>query len=205
MSGDKKQDGETAAPDAEASQGARRDESWTDDSGRAPSDAMEGADDSTRNETPPARSEDEAVEPDFARVGDDWSRERDAAETAPPENVPPENAPPENVPPETAQPETAQPETDQQAPVAEEPAKPHAQPAVERADPAPQPEQRSGGFASKALAALVLLIAGAALAVWGGPKVAPMLPAPLAGYLTPAGAGIDRASIASLEAEIAGL
>lgn len=51
-------------------------------------------------------------------------------------------------------------------------------------------EERRGSWASRALFWLLLLIAGAAGALWGGPKLAPMLPgwaAPVAKILTPGG------------------
>ena len=51
-------------------------------------------------------------------------------------------------------------------------------------------EERSSSLAGRLLTYLVVLIAGAALALWGGPKLAPQLPqwaAPAAKYLTPGG------------------
>ena len=53
-----------------------------------------------------------------------------------------------------------------------------------------EPEDRSPSLAGRLLTYLVLLIAGAALALWGGPKLAPQLPAwaaPAAKFLTPGG------------------
>lgn len=77
------------------------------------------------------------------------------------------------------------------------------------AQPQPQSDQgrtakTSGGFSSKALTLVVAAIAGAGLVLWGGPKVAPMLPAPIAGWLTPAGAGVDMAQVeAAIAARLA--
>lgn len=68
--------------------------------------------------------------------------------------------------------------------------------------PAPPP-RRSGGVAAKALTALVLLIAGAALALWGAPKVAPYLPAPVAAWLAP-GTPDALAAVAALRADVEG-
>jgi hypothetical protein len=74
------------------------------------------------------------------------------------------------------------------------------------AAPPPPPAKQRGGFAGTALTALVFLIGGGALAVWGGPKVAPMLPAPVAQWLQPAGAGLDMTAVeAAIEARLAAL
>ena len=54
------------------------------------------------------------------------------------------------------------------------------------------------------MTALVLLLAGAGLGIWGAPKLAPMLPSgmkPVADWLTP-GAGTAEAEIAALRAEL---
>ncbi len=62
-------------------------------------------------------------------------------------------------------------------------------------------EERGSSFASKLLVALVLLIAGAALGIWGAPKLAPMLPsgmAPVAEWLTP-GQAESEARLAELQ------
>ncbi|MFO1208170.1 MAG: hypothetical protein U1E40_03000 [Amaricoccus sp.] len=59
-------------------------------------------------------------------------------------------------------------------------------------------------FAARALAALLLLIAGAALGIWGAPKLAPMLPsglAPAAEWLTP-GRSEAEAQVAALQARV---
>jgi hypothetical protein len=73
------------------------------------------------------------------------------------------------------------------------------------ASPAPAaPARRS--WAGRLLMALVLLIAGAAAALIGGPRLAPLLPAPVAAWLAPAQAGLDTAALeqvrAALTAEI---
>lgn len=67
-------------------------------------------------------------------------------------------------------------------------------------------EERGWSLAAKALAALILIIAGAGLALIGGPKLAPMMPAGVAAILAP-GAGADaeeiEAKIAALENDVA--
>ncbi len=68
--------------------------------------------------------------------------------------------------------------------------------------PAP-PAPRSGGVAAKALTALLLLIAGAALALWGAPKAAPYLPAPVAAWLAPETPDA-LAAVAALRADVEG-
>ncbi len=70
-----------------------------------------------------------------------------------------------------------------------------------RPEPAPAPKQGSS-FAAKALTALILLIAGAAAALWAGPKLAPMLPAPIADFMAPAGAGVSPEALAAVEGGI---
>lgn len=65
-------------------------------------------------------------------------------------------------------------------------------------------EERSSSFAGRMLTYLLLLIAGGALALWGGPKVAPQLPpwaAPAAKYLTPGGDAALR-DVAALRGEV---
>ncbi len=65
-------------------------------------------------------------------------------------------------------------------------------------------EEAGWSFAARALAVLVLLLAGAGLGIWAAPKVAPTLPsgmAPVAAWLAPGGAGAR----AEIEAEIAAL
>lgn len=70
----------------------------------------------------------------------------------------------------------------------------------------PQPEDEGGGTSPAVwlLGALVFLIAGGALALWGGPKVAPHLPAGMSGvasWLSPGGDAAE-AKIAALEAKL---
>jgi len=207
MSGEKKPDDDTAAPPASAPEDARTDPDWAQNLSEKYDDAQESApdvtpearaeiaarDDSDAGSDAPPPRDDEPLEPDFARDGDDWSRAPEASETDP----------------ETARDDAL---SASQEPVAEsfgaesqpqpQPQPVETQPAQAQPAQAQPVEQKSGGFASKALAALVLLIAGAALAVWGGPKLAPMLPAGVAAYLAPAGAGGD---LAALEAQVAAL
>ncbi len=57
----------------------------------------------------------------------------------------------------------------------------------------PAATARRGGGVSSVVWALALLIGGGALAVWGLPKIAPSLPAPLAAYLAPAAEQADDA------------
>jgi hypothetical protein len=73
--------------------------------------------------------------------------------------------------------------------------------------PAPAPaEARGGGFAGKAFYGLVLLIAGGAAAIVGGPKLAPMLPAGVAAWLQPAAQGPDMAAVEqAIESRVAAL
>ncbi|PZQ46676.1 MAG: hypothetical protein DI556_19460 [Rhodovulum sulfidophilum] len=64
-----------------------------------------------------------------------------------------------------------------------------------------------GGFAGKALGGVVLLLAGGALALWLGPKLAPNLPrgmAPVADFLEP-GRQAAETRLAALDTEIAAL
>lgn len=99
-----------------------------------------------------------------------------------------------------------------------------SRPATERRDFAPrasrEPEiasispaaataaaRRSGGFAGKALGGIVFLLAGGALALWLGPKLAPNLPqgmAPVANFLEP-GREAAEERLATLDSEIAAL
>lgn len=68
-------------------------------------------------------------------------------------------------------------------------------------------DEGGASIASWVLGILVLLLAGAALGIWGGPKIAPHLPAgmqPVANWLEPGRAGAE-AEIASLREEISGL
>lgn len=63
-------------------------------------------------------------------------------------------------------------------------------------------EQEGSSFASKLLMFLILLIAGAALGIWGAPKVAPLLPsgmAPVAQWLSPGDAGAQAENASRIE------
>lgn len=75
-----------------------------------------------------------------------------------------------------------------------------AQPGVEEEEDHPPAPRRS--FAATALTLLVALIAGAALAIWGAPKLAPHLPPTVAAWVTPQ-APETVARIDGLEAAIA--
>ncbi len=93
--------------------------------------------------------------------------------------------------------------------VAARPAPPPRSESAYTPPPAPAPA-RSGSVAGKLLGALLLLLIGAGLAIWLGPRLAPHLPAPVAKFLEPAGteteaklAALDQA-IAELRGELAG-
>ena len=65
-------------------------------------------------------------------------------------------------------------------------------------------EEQGGSFAAKALTWLALLLAGAGLGLWAGPKIAPSLPAgmaPVAARLSP-GQNAAEARIAELETQL---
>ena len=108
------------------------------------------------------------------------------------------------APPRTEAPDAA-------APLGSEDPAPRDDPLTSR--PATEPEDHhyeahedDGGssFAARALMALVLLIAGAALGIWAAPRLAPQLPsgmAPVAEWLTP-GAPADDERMAALSAAI---
>ncbi len=120
----------------------------------------------------------------------------DVPATETPAETATEPHPPYEGLPETEERLDAQAET---AAMSEHAPEPHPEP---KPEPSPHPaavhaeeaheehheEERGSSFASKLLLALVLLIAGAALGIWGAPKLAPMLPsgmAPVAEWLTP--------------------
>ncbi len=102
---------------------------------------------------------------------------------------------------------------------AEEPAEPDQTVTVDEGfQPEPEPEvateatredyaedgHEGMSFAAWALTILLLLLAGAALGIWGAPRVAPMLPsglAPVADWLTP-GRGQAEAEVAALRAHV---
>ena len=65
-------------------------------------------------------------------------------------------------------------------------------------------EEQGGSFSAKALTWLVLLLAGAGLGLWAGPKIAPSLPAgmaPVAAWLSP-GQNAAEARIDELETQL---
>lgn len=67
-----------------------------------------------------------------------------------------------------------------------------------------EPEEEGRSLAGKVLTGLVILLAGAALGLWAGPKIAPMLPSgmkPVADWLAP-GKGEAEAEMAALRAEV---
>jgi hypothetical protein len=71
--------------------------------------------------------------------------------------------------------------------------------------------EQGSSFAAKALTFLLVLIGGAALGIWGAPKVAPMLPAglaPVAAWLTPGQSAVeDRIALlqSQVEEEVGGI
>lgn len=87
-----------------------------------------------------------------------------------------------------------------EAPEPEDPAPASVARRTERVEAAGSAPRRSGS--GRILTALLLLLAGGAGALIGGPKLAPMLPAPVAAWLMPAGQGDTSALRASLTAEI---
>jgi hypothetical protein len=83
---------------------------------------------------------------------------------------------------------------------------PEAAPARDHAAEAEEHHEEEAGpsFAARALTFLLVLLAGAGLAIWGAPRLAPHLPAglaPVAAWLTP-GAREAEARIAALEARL---
>jgi hypothetical protein len=79
------------------------------------------------------------------------------------------------------------------------------EPAPEADDGQETHEEEAGpSFAGRALTFLLLLLAGAALGIWGAPKLAPLLPsglAPVANWLTPAQRGTE-AELATLRTQV---
>jgi len=161
-------------------------------------------------------------------TGRDQNRPKEGAPGAEEHLQPP--ASPETAPADVDTP--AEPAAEVPAePAAEAPAEPALEVPAEsviestpapRPEPSPEPEpvpdlpehheehaeehhEEEGGrsFASRVLTALVILILGAALGIWGAPRLAPMLPsglAPVARWLTPGQADLE-AKIAALETE----
>lgn len=68
--------------------------------------------------------------------------------------------------------------------------------------PASQPEPRRRSMAGRLLGLLLVLLAGAAAGLIGGPRLAPMLPAPLATWLAPASQGVSPQTLAALEERV---
>ena len=69
-----------------------------------------------------------------------------------------------------------------------------------------QEEDRGWSFAARALGFLLVLLGGAALGIWGAPKLAPLLPSglsPVAAWLTPGQTALE-ADIAALQARLDG-
>jgi hypothetical protein len=134
------------------------------------------------------------------------SHSPDVPATETPAETATEPHPPYEGLPETEERLDAQAET---AAMSEHAPEPHPEPhPAPQPEPSPHPaavhaeeaheehheEERGSSFASKLLLALVLLIAGAALGIWGAPKLAPMLPsgmAPVAEWLTPGQSGTE--------------
>ena len=98
-----------------------------------------------------------------------------------------------------------------ESPVLESPVPDASEAAIEGAAPPPEDrldeheehheEEPGPSLAARALLVLLLLIAGAALGIWGAPRLAPLLPsgmAPVAAWLTPGQADAE-ARIAALE------
>ncbi|MFN3615377.1 MAG: COG4223 family protein [Rubrimonas sp.] len=89
-------------------------------------------------------------------------------------------------------------------PVAASAAEPEPAAQVPPPPPPAAPARKSGGFAGRALNLIVVLIAGGLLALWAGPKVANMMPAPVAAWLRPASPGLDMAQVeAAIAARLA--
>jgi hypothetical protein len=179
-------------------------------------------------ESTPQTTESTAESTDFP--GAEPPREAEPAGAAPPDESPttesaapaaatPEEAataphPPYDDLPDTGERLDAQAETAAMSEHAPEPEHTHEPVhAAAPVPPEPEPEdtheehheeERGSSFASKLLVALVLLIAGAALGIWGAPKLAPMLPAgmaPVAEWLTP-GQSATETRLAELQSGV---
>lgn len=66
-----------------------------------------------------------------------------------------------------------------------------------------EPEEARPSLAARTLQGIVLLLIGAALALWFGPRLAPSLPAPVAAWLTPAET-VQAEDLQALRAELEG-
>lgn len=159
-------------------------------------------------ETPPETTEraeaGAAEEPGYAAAGKAPSAELstpwEAAEPGSPEAAAPPGA---TTDPAAAADPYREPEI-AAAPAAHRDRDQDAYPASTEAGDDGHDDEGGWSFAAKALAVLVLLIAGGVLALWGGPRLAPHLPSGLSGvaaWLTP-GAGDAEARVAELEARL---
>ncbi|MBR9865220.1 MAG: hypothetical protein GYB24_17460 [Rhodobacteraceae bacterium] len=82
--------------------------------------------------------------------------------------------------------------------------KPEPEPAVHNAEEESEEDDIGSSFAAKVLRALALIVFGIVVALWGAPKVAPMLPAglsPVAEFLMP-GQSEARAEVAALRSDL---
>jgi hypothetical protein len=140
----------------------------------------------------PGVAPDEGAEDAAARPAEP---EAPAADAGPAESIEPGAKPAPAVEP-LADP-VAEPATPVDAGLAAEPAA--TQEPEEHHEDEPGPS-----FASRALAFLVILLGGAALGIWGAPKLAPLLPsglAPVSAWLTP-GESRAQAEVDALEARL---
>ncbi len=147
--------------------------------GQTPKDAPEA-------DTPPVDAPDPSPEPEPAPGDAGTPEPPDEAQAA------------DRVDPWASRAESLDPEPDPQTP-------PPAPLAAAPHDEMSHDEDQGSSFAAKALTFLVILLGGAALGIWGAPKIAPMLPAgmaPVAAWLSP-GQSDAEARIAALEAQIA--
>jgi hypothetical protein len=168
---------------------------------RRKSDAAEG---DPQKDAPDATAEDTA--PEAAKPSPELSSPDEAAEPGSPDAVgpPPEAADPSEAIEPYREPQIETPEAAAAAgrAAADEPV-PAAAP--ESVEDVPEPEEEGGSsLASKVLLGLVLLLVGAALALWGAPRLAQRLPSGMAGvaaWLTP-GVRDAEARIAELEARL---
>jgi hypothetical protein len=147
--------------------------------------------------TPPTEAGDAAPKTDDSATA--------AGTGTPPSGFPsdPPDAPAE-VPPPAIEPEVGSDSHPDPGPVRAEP-RPFADEIHDTHDPAAAEEDEPGySLAARALAVLLLLLAGAAAGIWAAPHLAPMLPAglaPVAEWLTP-GAREAQTDYAALEARV---